>query len=363
MSFLQLSSIAIIGPHANSTQALLSDYYGTNTVVNHHSPLQAIGRMLDGDRVRYSRGCDVDSNDTSHFDEAVNLAKTADSVVLFLGLDQDHESEGQDRKFIDLPGLQLALTQKILAVNNRTSVVLINGGPIAIEWIQDNVPAILEAFYPGEMGGDAIADILFGDYSPAGRLPYTIYPADYIKRSYFNMDLRNDSGCTYRYYTGIPLWEFGFGLSYTNFTFHWNDSGMNNAIVLDTVQLGKHDVHVNYTVLVKNTGSVDSDVSVLGFLSALEQPDAPIKQLFDFARTHIKAGQEETVHLMVSPASLATVDRKGIRAIRKGRYKVQIENLIRYIVIDGDDYELFNLALLRQVHEQMQADRRYSNKT
>ena len=342
--------MAIIGPHGNATQDMLSNYHGDNKVVNSHSPLSAITAMLGSAKVKYAAGSDVSSNDTSHFVEAVAAAKSSDVSLVFVGLDQTRESEGHDRTMLELPGVQKELVEAVLAANKNTVLVLINGGPLAIESLKDSVPAIVEAFYPGEMGGDAIADILFGKVSPSGRLPYTVYPADFIKRSYFNMDLRNESGCTYRYYTGNPLWTFGYGLSYTTFDYKWSDDLAANYPSFDAGRVGRQEDNINFTVVVTNTGKVDSDVSVLGFITAQEQPDAPLKELFDFGRVHLTAGESATVHLTVAPSGLSLVDEYGVEAIRPGHYKIQVEGLSADLEITGEDHVVFSLPEMKRRH-------------
>jgi len=154
------------------------------------------------------------------------LASKAEVVFLFVGLHPGQgggdarEDEGWDHRQIALPGVQGQLIQAVHAANPKIVLVLIHGGPLGIDWEKTNVPAIVDAFYPGSMGGDAIASILAGDVSPSGRLPNTIYPADFINvRDIWDMNLRDKGGITYRYYTGTPLWEFGFGLSYTTFAY------------------------------------------------------------------------------------------------------------------------------------------------
>lgn len=205
-----LRTVAVIGPNANATQTLLSNYHGDNTLVQRHSLLMALQRVLPD--VRYARGCAIDSPDRQGFAAAEQAARSAQVAIVAVGLDGSQEEEGHDRETITLPGVQEELVRAIVATGTPTVVVLINGGQLAIEWIKDNVPAIVEAFYPGELGGDAVADVLLGAYNPAGRLPYTVYPADFVRRSFFNMNLRTDGGITYMFYEGQALWEFGWGL-------------------------------------------------------------------------------------------------------------------------------------------------------
>lgn len=164
-------TLAVIGPHATATQDMLSNYHGTNILVDSHSPLAALQARASWP-VTYSAGLpSIESTDISGFAAAAAAAKSCDVAIVFVGIHQAQESEGLDRINITLPGAQEALVAAVLAANPNTVVVLINGGPLAIDRLQITVPAIVEAFYPGELGGDAIADVLLGVVSPAGQIP------------------------------------------------------------------------------------------------------------------------------------------------------------------------------------------------
>eukprot|EP01083_Nonionella_stella_P197311 725554_1 len=169
--------------------------------------------------VAYAEGCNYLCTNTSGFQDAVNAAKNAEVAIVFLGLhpgtncEEACEDEGWDRNTIVFPGEQLTLLQQVYAVNKNVILVLINGGAIDISWPKQNIPGIIEAFYPGELGGPAITSILLGDISPAGKLPYTIYDKSLLtsRPSIMDMSLRGGKGITYRYYTGTPVYWFGMG--------------------------------------------------------------------------------------------------------------------------------------------------------
>ena len=162
--------LAIIGPHWNCTQDFLSDYHGVNTLVNTHSPIDEL-RQRGVSYVVAPGLSAIEDNETTGFADAVSAAKSVDVAVIFVGLHQRQEGEGHDRKDLVLPGAQHALIQAVHAVNQRTVLVLINGGPLAIEWEAAHIPAILESFYGGQLAAPAIIGTLFGDYNPSGRLP------------------------------------------------------------------------------------------------------------------------------------------------------------------------------------------------
>ena len=170
---------AFIGPHYNATQYMLSSYVGTNTLVNSHSPYQMA--KAQGLNVVGVEGCDLGCTDTSGFSAAVSAAKDADVVVVFLGLEplnfagnptysEAVEAENCDRENITFPGKQLSLLQQVYAANSKTILVLFNGSPIDLTWPKKNLNGIIESFYPGELGGDALLSVLFGDISPAGKV-------------------------------------------------------------------------------------------------------------------------------------------------------------------------------------------------
>lgn len=344
----KLSMAAVVGPHGNATQDMLSNYHGTNTLVNSHSPYQALVNALGDGKVKYSVGCNIADNDTSKIADAVNLVKSSDVALVFVGLDQTQEREGHDRTILDLPGVQLQLIQSVVGTGKPTVVVLINGGPLAIEWVKDNVHAIVEAFYPGEMGGDAISDILLGKISPGGRLPYTIYPADFAqKRSMIDMGLRSNGGITYRYYTGSPLWEFGFGMSYTSFSYSWPSQSPKIQCSTDSAV----DQGIVYTVNVTNTGKMAGDEVVMGFINSTD-PNAPLKELFAFERIHLEPGQSAQVHLTVQPQVLSLVDGEGVESIRPGLYGVRIGNISTKLRLMGEARVLFDLPAIKKRYMQ-----------
>lgn len=221
-------------------------------------------------------------------EDAVRAAKGADVVVAVLGLNWDVAMEGRDLSTLEVPEDQETFIRRIVAANPRTVVVLINGNPLAIRWIKDHVPGILEAWYPGPPGGDAIADVLFGDYNPAGRLPITFYRSDTQLQPFDEYDLTK--GRTYMYFTGKPLYAFGSGLSYTSFTY-------DNLRISPHKKLGANDA-VNVSVDVTNRGTRDGDEVVQVYVHQQKcGVIQPIQQLRAFERIYLAKGQKRTVTL------------------------------------------------------------------
>ncbi|CAI8041647.1 Probable beta-D-xylosidase 2, partial [Geodia barretti] len=209
--------VAVIGPNSNATETMQGNYHGVAPYLI--SPLMGIQDA--GVTSSWAFGCDVACSDSGGFAEAVTIAKGADVVIVVMGLDHGQEREGHDRNVITLPGMQLDLMQEVReAIGGRPLVlVLMSGGPVDISWAKSNANAILWTGYPGQSGGKAIADVIFGKFNPSGRLPVTYYPGDYVNQiSFFNMSMRDPPGRTYKFYTGTPVFEFGHGLSYISFS-------------------------------------------------------------------------------------------------------------------------------------------------
>jgi beta-glucosidase len=255
-------------------------------------------------------------------DEAVQAAKQADVIIAFAGLSPSLEGEempvklagftGGDRTAIDLPAVQEELLKAVAATGKPLVVVLQNGSALAINWAQDHANAILEAWYPGEEGGTAIAETLAGDNNPSGRLPLTFYSSLSQVPSFSDYAMK---GRTYRYLSDKPLYSFGFGLSYTNFAYS------NIKLTSSSIKAGDP---VTIEGEVKNAGSADGDEVVELYLSQPKASGTPIRVLAGFTRVHLAAGQSTHVGLTIDPRSIAQVDSKGTRVILPGDYTVSL---------------------------------------
>ncbi len=244
---------------------------------------------------------------------AIEVAKKAEAVILFLGLTPEIEGEEMpvvlegfdkgDRSEIKLPATQVKLMKEVQALGKPTILVLMNGSAIAVNWADKNIPAILEAWYPGEFGGRAIADVLFGDYNPSGRLPVTFYKSVNDLPDFKSYAMKNR---TYRYFEGEPLYPFGHGLSYTNFSY-------SNLSIPQTVAVNKQ---IPITVEVTNVGSLDGDEVVQLYLKQDKKyEDAPIRSLIGFKRVHLKKGETKTINFLVEPEQYATINEYGEKEI------------------------------------------------
>lgn len=254
-------------------------------------------------------------------DQAVQAAKESDVVIACVGLSPQLEGEempvhldgfdGGDRTSIDLPAAQEDLLKALAATGKPLIVVLQNGSALAVNWAAQNANAILEAWYPGEEGGDAIAETLAGDNDPAGRLPLTFYQSLHQIPAFTDYSMQ---GRTYRYFTGKPLFPFGYGLSYTTFAY----SGLN---VPRHIAAGES---VTIEGDVRNTGGRSGDEVVEVYLTQPRGFETPIRELAGFRRVHLEPGQSAHVSITVDPRSLGQVDRLGKRIVEPGSYAVSM---------------------------------------
>jgi beta-glucosidase len=257
----------------------------------------------------------------TQLDEAVARAKEADVIVAFVGLSPQLEGEemrikidgfdGGDRTSLDLPAPQEKLLESLLATGKPLIVVLESGSAVALNWANEHAAAVLEAWYPGVEGGTAIARTLAGLNNPAGRLPVTFYASLDGLPAFTDYTLK---GRTYRYFTGKPLWGFGYGLSYSTFDY--------GPLKLSTETL-KAGEPLTATVTIRNTSSIGGDEVVEAYLKT-PQDGGPIHSLVGFQRVNIAAGASKQVTLKIDPRSLSSVDDQGSRAILAGKYTLSV---------------------------------------
>ncbi len=252
--------------------------------------------------------------------EAVLAAKSSDVVLAFVGLSPQLEGEempikiegfdGGDRTSIDLPASQREMLEAVAATGKPVIVISMSGSALALTWASEHATAVLQAWYPGGEGGTAIARTLAGLNNPAGRLPITFYASTTDLPAFTEYSLKNR---TYRYYTGKPLWGFGYGLSYSSF-------GYGPVKIAPSIVAGKS---VTATVTVKNTSSRTGDEVVEAYLKT-PQRDGPVHSLVGFERVHLNAGESRDVALVLNPRSLSSVDDQGKRSILAGTYRLSM---------------------------------------
>ncbi|MEN2787525.1 glycoside hydrolase family 3 C-terminal domain-containing protein [Sphingomonas qilianensis] len=255
-------------------------------------------------------------------DQALAAAKSADLVVFVGGLSARIEGEemkvqapgfaGGDRTSLDLPAPQQALLEQLNATGKPLVLVLMNGSALAVNWADKNVPAIVEAWYPGGEGGHAVAGLLAGDFSPAGRLPVTFYKSATQLPAFSDYSMK---GRTYRYFSGEALYPFGHGLSYTSFAYA--------APSLSTTRVGA-DGKVDVSVAVRNIGARDGDEVVQLYVSHPRARNGLIRSLARFERVHLKKGETRQVTFTLDARALSLVDAKGVRRLTPGPVKLWI---------------------------------------
>ena len=312
-----LKSIAVIGPNANSLDVLLGNYFGTPS--KYVTVLEGVrGKVSPDTRVIYAEGCEVAGESRDGFTEALAAADRAEVVVMCLGLSPQTEGEegsaafseaGGDRLHLDLPGVQQELLEAVCALGKPVALVLLGGSAVAVTWGNERVPAILAAWYPGEEGGTAVADVLFGDYTPAGRLPVTFVKSLDQLPPFDDYSMR---ARTYRYMEEEPLYPFGFGLSYTTFVYS-NLSLSGERISTDET--------LDISVQVENTGRRSGDEVVQLYLCDLEaSATVPVRQLAGFQRIPLGPGEKKQVRFTLTPREMALIDEEGRAVLEPGRF-------------------------------------------
>lgn len=321
----QLKSIAVIGPNADDTLVLTANYMGTPS--EPVTVLAGIRAALPDAEVYYARGCDIVGRSQNGYAEAVEVAQKAQVAVMVMGLSQLLEGEqgqqegnppgivsaGDRGSALSLTPIQQALLETVQATGTPMVLVLINGSMVAVEWADENIPAILEAWYPGQAGGTAVASALFGDYNPGGRLPVTFYrlSRDLPQYGDYSMDNR-----TYRYFTGDPLYKFGYGLSYTSFAYRDLKISAENVAAGDSVTV---------SVEVENSGEMDGDEVVQLYLQDVEA-SSPVPQLHleGFKRIHLAGGEKQTVTFTISPEQLSFYDDAAGWTLQPGTFRLWV---------------------------------------
>jgi beta-glucosidase len=313
-------SIAVIGPNADNPANQLGDY------VPRHI-LQNIVTVLDGikakagpkTKVYYVKGCDAASGGIDEIEAAKEAAAKSEVAIVVVGEETRGDGESHDVASLDLQGRQEQLIQTVQSTGTPTVVVLINGRPLAIRWAAANVPAILEAWRPGEEGGNAIADVLFGDYNPGGHLPITFPRHVGQLPVYYNYGPSKESREKFRGYFDMdasPLYEFGYGLSYT--TFEYSDLAVQPREI-------RPDGEVHVGIRVKNTGFYRGDEVVELYVHDLiSSVTTPVKQLKGFQRISLHEGQAREVEFVLTPDDLSLLNREMKRVVEPGTFEVMV---------------------------------------
>ena len=317
----KLKKVVVMGPNADSRESLLGNYNGNPSRML--TPLQAIRERLGGwTEVEYIKGVDyVNTISADDLKQYVNRAKGADAVIFIGGISPRLEGEEMpvnvegfkkgDRTNIEIPKVQQEMVKALKATGKPVVYVLCTGSALALNWEDANIDAILNAWYGGQEAGTAVADILFGDYNPSGRLPVTFYKSIDQLPDFEDYSMK---GRTYRYMTETPLYPFGYGLSYTNFAYR-------NA-KLSSGKITK-DQSVTLTFDIANTGKMDGDEVAQIYIKNPNDPEGPIKALKAFLRVHVKAGDSQEVNIELTPEAFHSFnDNTQTMEVRPGKYQI-----------------------------------------
>jgi beta-glucosidase len=361
-----IKTIAVIGPNADSQRNLLGDY----TFASHDAfevkkddktgqeafnwknkgfderkvTSQKVVSILEGIKatvkkgttVLYAKGCEVKGENKDGLKEAVKAAKAADVAVVVVGdksglMPDNTSGEMRDRETLCLPGVQVDLVRAIYETGTPVVLVLVNGRPYTMKWLAENIPAIVNAWEPGEEGGRAVADVLFGDINPGGKLPNTfpLYEGQIpIFYAHKPSGRKKDVWTDYVEGSAKPLYEFGYGLSYTSFSF-------TNLKITPAKVTAKGAVTVTFDI--KNTGKRAGDeVAQVYINDIVASVTRPVKELKGFKRISLKAGEKQTVTIKIKAESLAFYNRKMERQVEPGLFKVMVGNSSENILLNGE---------------------------
>ncbi|XP_039059380.1 probable beta-D-xylosidase 7 [Hibiscus syriacus] len=350
LSKTKTTSLSVIGPNADSAKTLIGNYAGPPC--KPITPLQGLKNYVKD--IRYHQGCDAVNCSSAFTAQAVNMAKGTDHVVLVMGLDQTQEREDHDRVDLVLPPKQQNLISTIARVAKIPVIlVLLSGGPIDISFAKNDkrIGGILWAGYPGEVGGRALAEIIFGDHNPGGRLPVTWYPQNYVKIPMTDMRMRPEPsssypGRTYRFYQGPKVFEFGYGLSYSNYIYQFLPMTQNKVYLNNqsSSQIVENSNPLRYmlvsemgtevcdkmkypvTLRVQNDGIMAGKHPLLLFVRPEKASNGrPVKQLVAFQSVNLNAGESADIEFELRPCEhLSSANEDGLMAIQEGSYLLSI---------------------------------------
>jgi beta-glucosidase len=323
----QLKTIAMIGPLADSKMDMLgfwsTEWPDSNYIV---SQLDGLKKKLgDQTKIIYARGCNIDDSSKAGFAEAIAAAQQAEVVIVSVGERRDMSGEAKSKSNIHLPGVEEELVQAIYATGKPTIVLINAGRPLIFNWTADHVPAILYTWWLGSEAGDAIANVLFGDYNPSAKLPISFPRSEGQIPIYYNYlstgrPAENDSDRFYRSaYIDLsiyPKYAFGYGLSYTQFKYA-------NLKLSKTQMSSSQTIDVSFEL--SNVGKYDGEeVSQLYIRDDVASLTRPVKELKDFRKVYLKAGETKTIHFMINKNKLSFYNRQLQRIAEPGTFEVMI---------------------------------------
>lgn len=316
-------SIALIGPLADNKPDMLGSWTGDGKPEDAVTLLQGIASKVPQTKINYARGCEVKCDQVEGFEDAVRAARESDVAIIAVGESADMSGEAASRSSLDLPGRQLDLVKAIQATGKPTVVVMMNGRPLTINWIAQNTPAVLEAWFAGSQAGNAIADVLFGDMNPGGKLPVTFPRAVGQEPLYYNHlntgrppDANNKYTSKYLDVDWKPLFPFGYGLSYTKFEI--TNLRLSAQRIPSTGRLA-------VTVDVRNTGKRAGDEVVQLYIrDQVASVTRPVKELKGFQRVTLQPGETKQVEFMLGSEQLGFWNRQMRFVVEPGEFRVLV---------------------------------------
>lgn len=322
-----LKTVGVIGPNANNRKALIGNYEGTAS--EYVTVLEGIQEYLGDDvRVRYSEGCHLFKDRVSGLSqpndriaEVRAVCDESDVIIAVMGLDsglegeegdQGNEFASGDKPNLELPGIQNQIIQEICASGKPVVLVILSGSALAFPWAEENVPAIVQGWYPGAQGGRAVAQMLFGEYAPEGKLPVTFYRTSEELPAFTDYAMK---GRTYRYMKNEALYPFGYGISYTDFAV--------SEAKLSAASIAK-DQKLKVTAKLTNTGKMAGAETLQVYVKAENVAEAPNYQLKGLKKVALKSGETKEVEIELEAAAFALYDEDAKLMLNEGKYTVYV---------------------------------------
>jgi beta-glucosidase len=322
----KLKTIGVIGPNANNRKALIGNYEGTAS--RYITVLEGIQDYVKDDvRIRYSEGCHLYKDKMSglstyndRISEVKSVCRESDVIIACLGLDSGLEGEegdmsnqfaSGDKPNLNLPGIQEEVLKTIYESGKPVVLVVLSGSALAIKWGHEHIPAIIQGWYPGALGGRAIAEAIFGEYSPEGKLPVTFYSTTEELPEFTDYSMKNR---TYRYMQNEALYPFGYGLSYSDFTIE--------EVKIDAAHISSG---INVSVKLRNTGHISAGEALQVYVK-VNRENTPNPQLKGFKKVHLKPQEEREVTLYLPIDAFGVYDEEGKKMIYKGEYHIFVGN-------------------------------------
>ncbi len=318
-----IASIAVIGPLADDAKNPLGVWSSAGWNNNAITILNGIKDKVSGNtKVYYCKGSDINNDNTEGFKEAIGLAKISDVAVLVVGESREMSGEASSKTNLNLPGEQEELVKAIYKTGTPVIVVLMNGRPLTINWISKYIPAVVESWFPGDQAGNAVADVLFGDYNPSGKLTVT-FPRSVGQVPIFYNHMNTGRPPTDEKYTSkyidspvTPLYPFGYGLSFTKFRY--------SDIKVEHNKIHKNDF-LNVTVKIKNIGNLTgTEIAELYLHDRVASVTRPVKELKGFQRVTLKPSEEKVLHFIITPDDLSFYNISMNKVIEPGIFDVMI---------------------------------------